>query len=749
MKIHQPSRRHLLAALAVGVPSGNAIAAELLADLSPATYPNSSPLAGARWYFYATATTSPQPVYTTAALTTLHGNPVVADASGRFPEIYFDRSLQYRGVLQTAAGALLRDIDPIDPALLAQPGAGDGSGEAVFHQAGDTAVPRTLQDKSRETISVKDFGAKGNGSADDTAAIQAAIDHASTLSDEDTVQIMLPAGTYTVTPATLASSYIGSPIFGQTLKYALRMKSNVRLIGSGATLKVADNVSSRSRPQNFAVFYSEEALSNVKFEGVTFDMNARNNYFSPDPSNTRLTQEQRYKRYHQAAIFWEGNAGRADDVTISECTFKNQGGVSVIICGRVGSAGVGRRWRILDCNFLELGLDTYDHSSIFLWCDDALVEGCFWRNALIYAPTPANLGGVNSAIETHGSNTILRGNLVDGANRGFFVTENGYSRVEAVKVTGNILRRIKYCGVDIAFDGSGGKGPPRLVEIADNLIDMSADDTNVANLTMPTGIQYFGTDSTVAPIESLIVARNEMKRAPSRSGRASQAIGISLQAANFGMIDVMGNGASGFTRGAYIITDRTTTCEAVTFSRNRWRNPDGGTVPAVTKVGWLMLAQGGRIGRLTIDDEISDTRNTNSWAFGIVATESAPTTVREFHVARSMVFDDRFAIAARCSGITDLTLSRLTGVPVTGVFPDTSYASLTGAVLAARPLPGVKPTDELVVGYESEVTNAGGFLLMPFYSGTDEVSLALRNVTNATLFTTPGFTFRITAYPGR
>lgn len=652
MTTNHPSRRHLLAALAAGVPAGSAVAFDLLADLPPAM--------------------------------------------------------------------------------------------------GGQAVPPALQDRNRETISVRDFGAKGNGSADDTAAIQAAIDHASTLSDDDTVQVVLPAGVYTVTPAMLASKYIGSPAFGTTLKYAIRMKSNVRLIGNGATLKVADNVSSRRAPQNFAVFYSEEALSNVIFDGITFDLNATNNYFSPDPSNTRLAQEQRYRRYHQAAIFWEGGAARADDVTITGCTFKNQGGVSVIICGRVGSAGAGRRWRILNCNFLELGLDTYDHSSIFLWCDDAIVEGCFWRNALIYGSSSANLGGINSAVETHGANTILRGNLVDGANRGFFVSENGYGRVEAVKVTGNILRRIKYCGVDIALDGFGGKGPPRLVEIADNIIDMSADDTNLAELVLPTAIQYFGIDGAVVPIESLIIARNEMKRPPSRSGRASQGIGISLQAANFGMIDVMDNGASGFTRGAYVVTDNTTVCEAVTFSRNRWRNPDGGKLPGVTKVGWLMLAQGGRIGRIVIDDEISDTRGTNSWAFGIVATRSRPTTVREFHVGRSMRFDDRLAVATRCSGITDLALSRLTGVPVTGAFPDTSYASLTGAAVAAAvPLPGVQPTDELVVGYESAVTNAGGFLLMPFYSGANQVSLALQNVARGTLFTTPGFTFRITAYPGR
>jgi hypothetical protein len=79
----------------------------------------------------------------------------------------------------------------------------DGADWIGFEPAGTGAVARSAQDKMRETVSVKDFGAVGDGVADDTAAIQATID-ALVLAGGGAV--FIPTGQYKITDSIKVTS---------------------------------------------------------------------------------------------------------------------------------------------------------------------------------------------------------------------------------------------------------------------------------------------------------------------------------------------------------------------------------------------------------------------------------------------------------------------------------------------------------------------------------------------------------------
>ena len=75
--------------------------------------------------------------------------------------------------------------------------------------------PASWKKKARDVLNVKDFGAKGDGSTDDTAAIQAAIDYAVAAGRRS---VYFPAGTYIVTSPLHAQVETGTTTVGGSTK---------------------------------------------------------------------------------------------------------------------------------------------------------------------------------------------------------------------------------------------------------------------------------------------------------------------------------------------------------------------------------------------------------------------------------------------------------------------------------------------------------------------------------------------------
>lgn len=211
---------------------------------------NGDPLAGGKIYVYKAGTTTPATTYTTPTGSNANTNPIVANANGRLEnEIWFAQGEPCKFVLKRADETLIATYDNIptlpQPALINDASsisynagyevtAGGftvgatyvitsvGSTDfvaigavanvvGVFFTAtapgtgtGKAAYVRSVQTKLRDQYSVKDFGAVGNGSTDDTAAFNAAIAWANAKGGTDRAgapgsTILIPDGRYRIT----------------------------------------------------------------------------------------------------------------------------------------------------------------------------------------------------------------------------------------------------------------------------------------------------------------------------------------------------------------------------------------------------------------------------------------------------------------------------------------------------------------------------------------------------------------------
>lgn len=149
-------------------------------------------LAGGTLTTYLAGTTTPEATYQDQALTIANANPIVLDSAGGCT-IWLDDSKRYKFVLKNSAGTTQWTQDNINGATsLDQLLASSGSSAVGFIQAGTGAVATTVQTKLRESVSVKDFGAVGDGVTDDYAEIMLAHDSLPATGGE----IIVPRGSY-------------------------------------------------------------------------------------------------------------------------------------------------------------------------------------------------------------------------------------------------------------------------------------------------------------------------------------------------------------------------------------------------------------------------------------------------------------------------------------------------------------------------------------------------------------------------
>jgi len=188
-----------------------------------------------------------------------------------------------------------------------------------FTQQGTGAVSRSVQNKLEDVVSVKDFNATGDGTTDDTTAIQAAID---SITSGGTV--IFPPGTYKV-------SYQASTIG------CLHAKEGQHLLGFGnAIIKKADSQPNNSRlitiksANKWDQAYDSPPLI---IENLIFDGNRTGTGYTYDAGDDRYEDASGNSLSQSHCIFLNAeitSAGRLRAI-INNCTFKENVGDGISV----------------------------------------------------------------------------------------------------------------------------------------------------------------------------------------------------------------------------------------------------------------------------------------------------------------------------------------------------------------------------------------------------------------------------------
>jgi hypothetical protein len=250
-------------------------------------------------------------------------------------------------------------------------------------------------------INVLSYGAKGDGSADDTAAIAAAI--SDTEASHST--LYFPAGKYIIT--THGSNYI------------LPVVANLRVSGAGmgaSILRVKDG--SGSYDSLFGPKFS--SASNIVITDLTIDQNSFGNPLVSAPDTLA----------HPRFVISTSNA---HNLMLDRVEVMNTGGINTIYSGSANTV-------ITNCRFTGIGGGRVrtDHSTLYIAAEGAVIS-----NNVFHADV--NAAGAVTAIETHGGKHVVSGNIIDGMMIGMNITGVTASLDSAeIAVTGNSIDNAYY-----------------------------------------------------------------------------------------------------------------------------------------------------------------------------------------------------------------------------------------------------------------------------------------------------------------
>ena len=269
-----------------------------------------------------------------------------------------------------------------------------GSSLVGYTQGNSGTVSRTVQSKLQESISVKDFGALGDGTTDDTAAFQAAQTYAASIGGSI---ITIPSGTYVLTNFDIINNNI---IFeGETSGYGYtNVTTNVTLIPSATATYVA-------RLKGVAGSYVINASAQSGFKNVVFNCPTAGSCLYGlfiDSGNTILEQVTIQYFQYGCVLAAGGNANRFTNCAFVLNTKVGFGATEAVFSGTLYPTVAGISTTTENTAFTMTGciFRQNDFGMVLRQAENCLFSGCVFESnnqagLYIYRPDNANVFGMN------------------------------------------------------------------------------------------------------------------------------------------------------------------------------------------------------------------------------------------------------------------------------------------------------------------------------------------------------------------
>jgi len=368
--------------------------------------------------------------------------------------------------------------------------------EINYNEGGVNAVTNTVQSKLQESISVKDFGAKGDGTTDDSTAIQNALNAISTGG-----ALFFPTGTYkygTQLTATISASATGVYIYGEdaTLNYTGTTTSGY----DAFTIQTANNANANNLTVNGLKFMNGWSAFKVQGQGTGIYSNIKITNCTFDTSTSGMVWIYHCKDiiFSNNSLYRGGDNGLylnfSTDAVISNNLCVNNQGSAGITVGYVDTVVTAAQ------NINVIGNTIYNDSS---------------------AVSAVYISGITVA---YANNVLVSGNVIGnplGVATGYGV-KNGIiveiDNIYDVSVKGNQIYNIPEAGIRVGYDTSSTINN---INISDNQISNTQNAiyvyrtvnsqiaNNVINFTYQSGIVLDSTCLGMNVVGNTIVDVNQ------------------------------------------------------------------------------------------------------------------------------------------------------------------------------------------------------------------------------------------------